>query len=93
MAFFQASPHLPDDEKARIEYQFQRIAESIGLDRFRLPIVRQSGLLNGSGIQQSEWQTVDQIKSQVGAHLHHDVAGLKLQTFPMQLQKVGGGGG
>ena len=92
MAFFKLTPNLPGGEKARIEFYLQQIAECIGFDRFKLPVLSENQLLNGDAANPTEFQTVDQIKNMVGKHLRHDVSELKLQTFPMQPQKVGGGG-
>jgi hypothetical protein len=92
MAFFKPTPNLSDGEKARIEFYLQQIAECIGFERFKLPVLSEDKLLNGEGANPTEFQTVDQIKNMVGKHLRHDVSELKLQTFPMQPQKVGGGG-
>lgn len=92
MAFFKPTPNLPDGEKARIEFHLQQIAECIGIDRFKLPVLSQDKLLHGDAADPTEFQTIDQIKNMVGNQLRHDVSELKLQTFPMQPQKVGGGG-
>ncbi len=86
MAFFKSTPNLPDDEKARIEFHLQQIAECIGFDRLKLPVLSERSLLSG------ELQTAEQIKNRVGEHLGHDVSSVKLQTFPMQPEKTGGGG-
>ena len=92
MAFFKPTPNLPNGEKARIEFYLQQIAECIGFERFRLPVLSRDELLTGAGANPTEFQTVDRLKTMVGKHLRHDVSELKLQTFPMQPQKVGGGG-
>lgn len=92
MAFFKSTPNLTDGEKARIEFYLQQIAECIGFERFKLPVLSEDWLLNGGATNPTESQTVDQIKNMVGKHLRHDVSELKIQTLPMQLQKVGGGG-
>jgi hypothetical protein len=89
MAFFKLTPNLPDDEKARIEFHLQQIAEGIGFDRFQLP-VRDAESLMGSS--QSEYRTPDQIKGLVGDHLGHDVSGLSIQTVLLPPEKCGGGG-
>ena len=86
MAFFKPTPNLPDDEKARIEFHLQQIADCIGLDRFALPVLSEHSLLSG------DLSTADQLKCVVGEHLGHDVSGVKIQTFPIQPEKVGGGG-
>jgi hypothetical protein len=92
MAFFKPKPNISDGEKARIEFYLQQIAECIGFERFKLPVLSENQLLHGGAANPAEFQTVDQIKNMVGKHLRHDVSELKIQTFPMQPQKVGGGG-
>ena len=92
MAFFKPKPNLPAGEKARIEFFLQQIAECIGVDRFKLPVLSENQLVHGEAANPTEFPTVDQIKNRVGNHLRYDVSELKLQTFPMQPQKVGGGG-
>ena len=76
MAFFKPTPNLPDGEKARIEFYLQQIAECIGFDRFKLPVLSEDKLLNGDAANPTEFQTVDQIKNMVGKHLRHDVSDL-----------------
>ena len=77
---------MPDNEKARIEFHLQQIAECIGFDRFTLPVLSEYDLLS------ENVATTEQLKCLVGEHLGHDVSGVKVQTFPMQPEKVGGGG-
>ena len=83
--FFKSSPNLADNEKARIEYQLQLIADHIGFDRMLSPVVSIDKI--------TSFDNVDAVKQFVGGHLGHDVDNVKVQTFPMQLQKVKGGGG
>lgn len=92
MALFKSTPNLPDGEKARIEFHFHQLAESIGFERFRLPVLEEQQLLQGSGTGRAESGSVDQVKSLIGTHLGHDVNNVNVQTLPMQTQKVGGGG-
>ena len=86
MAFVKSTPNLSDDEKARIEFHLQQIAECVGFDRLALPVLGENSLLP------EKPQTADQLMRLVGEHLGHDVSGVKIQTFPMQPGKIGGGG-
>ena len=86
MAFFKSTPNLPDDEKARIEFHLQQIAECVGFDRLTLPVLSENSLLSENP------RTADQLKCLVGEHLGHDVSDVRIQTFPMQPEKIGGGG-
>ena len=92
MAFFKPTANLPSGEKARIEFHFQQIAECIGVGRLRLPVLSQMNVLYENSSQPPEPRSVDQIKSLVGEHLGHDVSDVRIQSLPMQTQKVGGGG-
>lgn len=86
MVFFKPKPAIGDHEKARIEFHLQEIAESIGFDRFRLPVLRRDQLLDLQG------KTPDQIVAFVGQHLSHSVAGLQVQVAIEPQEKCGGGG-
>lgn len=79
---------MPDDEKARIEFHLQQMAECIGFERFRLPILSEQSLL--SGIASS--LTTDQIKNLVGKHLGHAVREIRIESVPLPPEKCGGGG-
>ncbi|MEM7454097.1 MAG: hypothetical protein AAF456_07050 [Planctomycetota bacterium] len=83
--FFKSSPNLADNEKARIEFQLQLIADHIGFDRMLRPVVEPDKIL--------ALEDVGEIKQFVGEHLGHDVSAVKVQTLPMQPRKVKGGGG
>lgn len=86
MFFFKPKPAIGDHEKARVEFHLQEIAESIGFDRFRLPVLRRDQLLDLQG------KTPDQIVGFVGQHLSHSVAGLQVQVAIQPQEKCGGGG-
>lgn len=90
MAFFKSKPNLPDDEKARIEFHLQQIAECIGFDRLTLPVLNETSILAGS--HAADDRSADQIKRLVGQHLGHDVRDISIQTFPLQPQESSGGG-
>ena len=90
MPFFKSTPNLPDDEKARIEFHLQQIAECIGFDRLRLPMLSEDAILRRAN--STEYSTADQVLSLVGQHLGHDVSGVAIQTAPLPLEKGGGGG-
>ncbi len=92
MPLFKPSPTLPDNERARIEFHLQQIAECIGFDRFRLPVLSVESLLYDDVSSQQAIRSLDQLKQRIGEHLRHDVDKVKVQTIPMQPEKVGGGG-
>ena len=88
MAFFKLAPNLPDDEKARIEFHLQQIAECIGLERLTKPVANESSLLYKTGVL----QTTDQIMNLAGRHLGHDVGGITIETVYLPPETTGGGG-
>ena len=88
MAFFKSTPNLPVDEKARIEFHLQQIAQCIGFDRLMLPVLSEESVLLRNGVT----QTADQVLSFVGEHLGHDVSEVSIQTVPLPPEKCGGGG-
>ena len=79
---------MPDDEKARIEFHLQQMAECIGFERFRLPILSEESLLSENAAS----QTIDQVKHLVGKHLGHAVREIRIETVPLPPEKCGGGG-
>ncbi len=82
--FFKSRPNLSPNEKAQVEYCFQWIADCVGPDRMRLPVLRSDELLSGLSIDQSV--------SVIGSHLQHDVDQLKTVIQPQVLEKCGSGG-
>ncbi len=90
MPFFKSTPNLPDDEKARTEFHLQQIAECIGFDRLRLPIMPEESILYCSN--STGYQTPHQILSLVGRHLGHDISGVSIETVLQPPEKSGGGG-
>ena len=92
MMFFKSAPNLPDGGRARIEYYLQRIAESIGFQRCKLPFLGAARLLHPQPDATAEYRDTGQLKALVGRHLGFDFTDVQVQTFPMQTQQVGGGG-
>lgn len=88
MVFFKPKPNLPDSEKARIEFYFQQIAESIGFERFQLPVLRRHEFLDRFDSK----QTPAQIIRFVGEHLKHDVAEIQVRVVPQSVANCSGGG-
>lgn len=86
MALFKTKPNIDDHEKARIEFHLQEIAESIGFERFKKPVVASGQLLAPTD------NTPDQIAAFVGDHLAHNTSGLKVQVA-VEIQEQCGGGG
>ena len=91
MALFKTTPGVPDGERARLEFHFQQIADCIGFERFRLPFISESDLIKGHNTGAAK-SAVSDLKDFLGRHLKHDTSELQVQTMPMQLQKIGGGG-
>lgn len=87
--FFKTKPNLPDAEKARIEYHIQQIAECIGFDRFRLPVLNRETLL---GLFDSQKTPMEMIQF-VGDHLKHDASGMQFRVVPQQGANCSSGGG
>jgi hypothetical protein len=86
MVFFKSKPAIDVHEKARIEFHIQEIAESIGFERLRLPILRRHQLVDFQS------KTPEQVVASVGKHLSHNVAGLQVQVAVQAQEKCGGGG-
>lgn len=86
MVFFKSKPAIDVHEKARIEFHFQEIAESIGFERMRLPVLRRQQLVDTQG------KTPQQVVAFVGKHLSHNIAGLQVQVAIQPKENCGGGG-
>ncbi len=86
MVFFKSKPAIDVHDKARIEFHLQEIGESIGFDRFSLPVMRRHQLLDTPG------KTPQQIVTSIGKHLSHGTAGLQIQVAVVPTEKCGGGG-
>lgn len=82
--FFTSRPNLPSNEKAQVEYCFQWIADCVGHDRMRLPVLRSEELLTDL--------TASELLKRVGSHLQHNVDKLKIVLEPQLLEKCGSGG-
>lgn len=82
--FFTARPNLAPNERAQVEYCFQWIADCIGAQRMRLPVLRLNQLLTG--------QSMDNFVRTVGNHLQHNVDQLKIVMEPQLLEKLSSGG-
>ena len=87
--FFAAKPNVTVGEKSRIEFYLQQLAETIGFERFRLPVLSRNTLL---GLIQSE-QNNEQIVAFLGEHLSHDIDAIRVHIDPQQAANCGSGGG
>mgnify|MGYP001223462001 FL=1 len=87
--FFAAKPNVTVGEKSRIEFYLQQLAETIGFERFRLPVLSRNTLL---GLIQSE-QNNEQIVAFLGEHLSHDIDAIRVQLDPQQAANCSSGGG
>ena len=88
MPLFKVKPNLADGEKAKVEFHFQQLAETIGYDRLKLGFqtVEQLTGLSESGM------SPEQILIYVGEHLSHDVSDLHIEIEPQKVEQCGGGG-
>ena len=88
MPFFKSAPNVSAEEKPRIEFHLQQLAQCLGTDRFTLPVLSKEEVLGSSGAIRS----ADEILNVVGKHLAHDVSEITIQTVPLAPEKCGGGG-
>ena len=88
MPFFKSSPNLPDHEKARVEFHLQQLAECLGGDLLRRPVMIPEATFGNDPRHTS----VDEVLAKIGEHLSIDVAPLSVQTTPKALEVCGGGG-
>ena len=86
--FWKPKANLPDAEKSRIEFHLQQIAESVGFDRFTLPVLSRNDLF---GLYESKRDPQQMIEF-VGNHLNHGVSGVGFRVAPQQAQNCSGGG-
>ncbi len=89
MPFFKSAPSVSDEEKPRIEFHLQQLAECLGFERFTLPVLKKDDLL---GTSAGTLQTANGVLKTVGNHLNHDVSGITIQSVPLAPEKCGGGG-
>lgn len=89
MPFFQTKPNLLDGEKARIEFHLQQLADHLGIEKLKLPVVDENTILNDDCSVRSP----DQIKQFVGHHLGVNVSDVKVQVQPPLPVKQASGGG
>lgn len=86
MPFFKSKPTIATGEKARLEFELQKLSEFVGRERFSLPVI---GL--------SQWQNMfnkpltDTLKL-VGDHLGHPTGAMNVVVQPENLATCGGGG-
>ncbi len=88
MAFFKTKPNVDDAEKARIEFHLQQIAECVGAERLKLPVVDFQSMVSLASTSQSP----EAIIGFLGKHLSHDAGGITVVTEPKPVEKCGGGG-
>ena len=88
---FKSKPGLADGDKARIEFHIQQIAESVGSERMRLPVLSWQEILY-TATDSSTLRSIDELKIFIGKHLSHDVGNVSIHSVPQALEKCGGGG-
>lgn len=86
MPFFKSKPNIATGEKARLEFELQKLSEFAGSARFSLPV-----------ISLSQWQNMinqpltDTLKA-IGEHLKHPTGAMRIVVQPEDLASCGGGG-
>ena len=88
IVLFKPKSGLGDHERARLEFHLQEIAESIGFERLRLPVLHAAQLMD----LKTQGKTPEQMVGFAGQHLNHSVAGLQVQVAIEPQDKCGGGG-
>ena len=88
MLFFRSKPNIGDNEKAKVEFFFFKIAQAIGAERLEANIVDTKTMLDFA----NQTEPIRKLLDFVGRALHHDVGNLRVQVSPKLLQKCGGGG-
>lgn len=85
---FSVKPCLPYFEKARIEFLLQRLAECIGVEAMKLPVLipEETFARNGQALP------LEQILQLIGQHLNHDTSAIRIRIAPQILNTCGGGG-
>lgn len=85
--FFTPKASLSDNEKSRIEFSLQQIAQCVGFERFTLPVVSRQTFFD---VYQAERNPQD-VMALVGEHLGHDVNDIQVRVALPQAQSGGGG--
>ncbi len=86
MPLFKTKPTIATGEKARLEFELQKLAECLGDERFSLPV-----------LSLSQWQNMinkplaDTLEA-IGKHLQHPTGSIQVIVQPENLATCGGGG-
>lgn len=88
MPFFKSSPNLPDHEKARVEFHLQQLAECLGGDLLRRPVMIPEAVFGTDPRHTS----LGEVLGKIGDHLSVDVSPISVQTSVKSLEVCGGGG-
>ena len=86
--FFNSSPNLPDHEKARIEFHLQQLAECIGPELLRKPVLIPDDTFGHSPLGTN----IDEVLTKIGRHLEMDTHPITVVVQPKALEVCGGGG-
>lgn len=86
MPFFKSKPTIATGEKARLEFELQKLSEFVGSERFNLPI-----------LSISQWHSMidkplTETLAAVGKHIQHPTGGINVVVQPENLATCGGGG-
>ena len=88
MVFFRVKPNLSDGEKARLEFHFQQIAECLGANRLKLPVISMRDML-------ARWESNPDVAAFldfVGDHLDHGADAITVHVAPQIVANCSGGG-
>ncbi len=88
MLFLKSTPNLPDHEKARVEFHSQQLAECLGGELMRRPVLVPDAVFGS----QADGTDLDDVLKKIGDHLGIDVAPISVQTALKSLEVCGGGG-
>jgi hypothetical protein len=86
--FFKSKPNLPVAEKARIEFHFQQIAECLGVERLKRPVLSRAHLMD----KLDSLRSPETALTFLGEHLQHQVGGLQVNVVPQDVAKCSSGG-
>jgi len=86
MPFFKTKPTIATGEKARLEFELQKLSEFVGSERFKLPV------LSLAQWQNTTIKPLADTLATVGKHLQHASGSINLVVQPENLESCGGGG-
>ena len=92
MALFRPTPNLDDNERARLEFRMQRIADSIGVARMKLPVVAVQEVFDSIDTSRDDATNGRAVMDFVSNHLDHELASVAMEVSIEQAAKCSSGG-